>query len=1081
MFPPHSQFFRLAACLAAAVLAFGCSDEAQKSQSLSKAQSYLEAGELEKAKIAYLSLLQKDPGNAEAIGELGRIWSEQGAPLRALPYLLKSRELQPQNVLLRNKLAAVFMSLGELAEARKEAMAILKVAPGDGEALMLLAESVRTPEERDAARQVIDTFPAADAAARHLADVPFLLQERDILGAEDAVARALAAEPKSVTALVASASLRMARNDADGAEQKFKEAADLAPVRSAQRLQYAEYVARRGRGDEARALVSEMCKQVPDYIPAWMLAARLANEAKQHDEALAALERVFGIDSDNYPARLMQAENYVAKNDFEKAIEVLEKLEAVHPRQPNVKYQLGRAHLQKGDFAKASEALKKAVTLNPDFAEASFMLAQIDLRSGRAEAVVPAMKRILERRPQLTRASIALADAYQALGRKAEALDVMKGVVNSVPDDAGHRLRFGQLLAEAGQSEAARAEFKKAMELAPGDLAGVSRMVDMDLAERKFADAAARVQAILDQTPDAAPAYFMMGRIHAVQQAWDEAEKALVKAIELDGDLDGAHDLLIQVQTGAGRLPQALAQAEAALVRNPQDIRALRHAAVLHSQKGDFAKAAEAYEKLLPLLPAPDPFVLNNLGTIYAVHLDRADRGFELARQARELRPSVAAALTAETKLQAASIADTLGWLLYQRGEYAQALALSQEAAGHLGDNDEVQYHLGMTAAAMGQTEIARKALALAVASPNEFAGKAEARQHLALLGGEGGAVAGSADIAALIAKSPTDPALQLRLAEAHEREQNPTGAATAYAAALGRNPALVVAARRLAELHAGPLNDPAKALEFAKTARQLAPNDPQVAGLLGGLVHATGDHAFAHDLLREAVRGGVRDAATLATLARAAYSLGQVEEARTALQDALAANPAPELSVEVTSFLALTAPVAPGQTPDAAAAEQALQRDPRNVPALMIRAEVQAAKQDPLAVKSYEEVLSVYPGFLPAQVQLALLLSREPASRDRAYELATQARKALPDDPLVAEVLGQLNYHRKDYSYAVQLLNEAARTRPPGAEALRCLGLAQVALGDKTAARETLTKAVAAGLPEAEAAEVAEALAGLQ
>ena len=40
-------------------------------------------------------------------------------------------------------------------------------------------------------------------------------------------------------------------------------------------------------------------------------------------------------------------------------------------------------------------------------------------------------------------------------------------------------------------------------------------------------------------------------------------------------------------------------------------------------------------------------------------------------------------------------IADTLGWILYERGTYGRALALLKEAASAQPENALVQYHLG--------------------------------------------------------------------------------------------------------------------------------------------------------------------------------------------------------------------------------------------------------------------------------------------------------------------------------------------------------------------------------------------------
>ena len=91
------------------------------------------------------------------------------------------------------------------------------------------------------------------------------------------------------------------------------------------------------------------------------------------------------------------------------------------------------------------------------------------------------------------------------------------------------------------------------------------------------------------------------------------------------------------------------------------------------------------------------------------------------------------------------------------------------------------------------------------------------------------------------------------------------------------------------------------------------------------------------------------------------------------------------------------------------------------------------------------------------------------------------KARKEWPADADLAETLGQLSYHRKDYRYAVDLLQEAAKTKASGPQAWFTLGRSQLALGQKDAARDSLTQAVAAGLTGDDAAEATTVLKDLK
>jgi len=134
--------------------------------------------------------------------------------------------------------------------------------------------------------------------------------------------------------------------------------------------------------------------------------------------------------------------------------------------------------------------------------------------------------------------------------------------------------------------------------------------------------------------------------------------------------------------------------------------------------KGDIPKAREAYEQAVALNPRFAP-AANNLAWIYSEHGGDQDKALQLAQIAKEQAP------------EDPRISDTLGWLLYKRGVHQRALGLLKESASKLPNNPQVQYHLGMAYHQVGEKDNARKALQLAVASPEVFAGKDDARRVL--------------------------------------------------------------------------------------------------------------------------------------------------------------------------------------------------------------------------------------------------------------------------------------------------------------------------------------------------------------
>jgi Flp pilus assembly protein TadD len=391
-----------------------------------------------------------------------------------------------------------------------------------------------------------------------------------------------------------------------------------------------------------------------------------------------------------------------------------------------------------------------------------------------------------------------------------------------------------------------------------------------------------------------------------------------------------------------------------------------------------------------------------------------------------------------------------------------------------------------MTAYMMGQTDMARVVLRKAASAAKDFPGKDESKRRLALLESGTGASPelSISQLEAMTKEQPNDVVSQMRLGEAYEKQGASDKAAAAYEQALKLNPRLAAVTTTLAQLNAGPLRNKDKALAYAKKARELAPTDPQVAGILGKVAYDSGNFTWSYSLLQEAVRQRANDPSILHDLAWAAYSLGKVTEARDAMQKVLTNNPDSSQAADAKKFLSLTA--LDENPKELMAAEIDVQKELKSnseyVPALMAEAALLAQRdQIKPATEMYNDIVRRLPDFAPAQKRLATLYAQDPSTVAPGYDLATKARKTLPDDPELSELLGRLSYEKKEYPRAIQLLQESARKRPLDANALFYLGMSQLQARQKTEARGVLNQALVAGLHEPLATEAKRALTDLQ
>ena len=1057
----------------AGFVAIGCSPEAKKSRLLDRADRYFASGDYEKAKIEYLNVLRSDPQNATAIQRLGTIWYEQGAPLRAAPFLLRTQELLPDDIGSRTKLALVFMSTDQFAEARKEALSILERSPGDEQAMVILVESSRSQDELDDAEKRLRAVRADEKAGFHLALAALALRKQDLASATSEVKQALVLDPGSVEAHLALAKLSWVSNDPPGADREFKAAAELAPARSPAHLTYAEFQVRTGAAGEAKARLREITRQAPDSLQASRLLAQIAFSEKQFDESLTLVENILFRDPANIEARLLQAQVWLAKGETKKALESLENLSNALPNVPVIKYELARAYLQNSNPAQAAVALNQAISDYPNYTEAILLLGEVNLRNGNAQPVIASMVDLLQKRPGLVQAQLLLAEAYFLQGRLDDAVAVFREQIKTSPQDPGAYLRLGLILQRLGRIEEARKAFEEAQKLAPDNLIAVTQLVDLDIASKDFRAAAQRAQAQLQKTPQSPVAHFLEGKVYAAQGEWNRADSALIKALELDPNFSSAYGLAITTYLATNRLPEAIAQLEALLAKNPKDTRALMLSALIYEKMNDFSKARDTYEKLLSANPDFAP-ALNNLAYMCAERFNEVDKAYDLAQKARALRPGEAA------------IADTLGWILYKRGDYQQSLTLLQESARNLPNHPEILFHLGMVNAMMGRMDEARTAFRQALSVPDDFPDKEEAQRRLAMLetGDSKESKLSTTELEKILKEQPDDISAQIRLGESHEKQGAFAQAAVAYEEAAKQNPKLLSAAAKLARLYAGPLHDNEKALKYARKARELAPNDPKIVGLLGSMAYQTGNFTWAYSLLQQSARELPNDPEVFRDFAWSAYSLGKVAEARQAMQRVLEAAPQATQSNDAKLFLAMTAPDEKGTGLSTAESEvdEVLKEDHEYIPALMARAEILLQRGENAAAASiYSEVLRRFPDFVPAQIRLASVYAEDPEKYSEAYALAMKARRGLPDDPELAQILAELSYQRNEFAYAIQLLRQSSEKKPLDAKSLYYLGMSQLKANEKLQSREALQGALAAGLQDPLASEARNALAELE
>ncbi|MFT3868838.1 MAG: tetratricopeptide repeat protein [Nibricoccus sp.] len=1053
----------------------GCSPQAKKARYLEQADRNFQSGKYDEAEINYKNILKIDGQNPQAFARLGLIYAEQGRIGQAVPFVLKARELQPDNLDLRLKIAQLNLLVGNPKDAQAEADYVLTHRPQDPEAPLVLAAATTKPKDVAALRSRFETLPAGAPVLTALGLME--LRQGNAKAAEPLLRQALTLNPKFAAAHSGLGHLYLQQNDKTHAIESFRSGAENSPTRSPFRLQYAQFMIQTGDVAGGKRYLEEMTRSTPDYLTPGTMLAEVALMEKQYKASADYIEKILLRDPQNLEALFIRGRLQLAQGNTAKAIEELERLLKIYPRTPLAHYQLGLAYLAAGNATAAANSLRQTLSLMPGQTEATLALANLNLRTGDPSAALVLLKPLVQQQPKNSQARLLLAETHRMQKNFDEALKIYRQLEVDFPGNAQNALLTGLVHLQLNQPAEARQAFNQALARSPGLVPALERLATLDLVENKLDDALRRVETELVRNPSSAGAHTLLGKICIMKKDTARATAELLKAVELQPDNTEACMLLAQLYLQSHEDEKALANLQTVVGKNPRDVGAWMLTAQIYEQRKNYPAARDAYEKII----AVDPRIgsaYNNLACLYSDQLNEPEKALAAAQKARELMP------------QEPHVADTLAWIAFKKGQYRWALSLLEESASKLTDSPTIFFHLGMARCMLGQEEPARLAFQQAADLGKDFPELQENQQRLAMLSltPDSATAENRALLEKILTAQPNDPTALTRLAAFEERDgARPKAIATLQKAAAA-NPANATPLIRLARLHALS-KDTAKALEAARAARKIEPDDPTIAHTLGQIAYQSGDYGWAASLLSEATQKLPDDPALLHEAGLAYYAVGRVADAEANLQKALSLLEAKPIAIplnapDASQIRTLLEMIDLSQAPKPSAVgqiQQVLAADPNHVAALMASAALLEQQGDFAGARqACEKALARFPDFIPAKARIAVLAAAQPTFDAKAYELAQQARAALPNDPEIARALGILLFKKGgEPSRAVTLLKQAVPAKANDPELLYYLGLAQQQSKDTAGARQSLQKAIDSGLRPDLAAEARKVLSG--
>lgn len=692
-------------------------------------------------------------------------------------------------------------------------------------------------------------------------------------------------------------------------------------------------------------------------------------------------------------------------------------------------------------------------------------------------------------RLRLSRAYMAINDVVNAYREAVRAADLM-------PNDTVAQMHAANFLLMAGQYEDAKTRAERLLKSDPANVEAQLLVGYATAGMRDFDGAIAQIEEAIGLTPDRADTHSNLGMIHLIKGDRVRAEAALRKALAIDPRSIPAHLALASFYWTTNRTPEAETTLKAAIAIDDKDARANRALAALYRATNRapeaeplLATVVQVSTDLSPRLALADYYLsmsraADALKLLESLALDATSRSAVRSRVATaqhalgrvvDAYKTLDELLAAEPGSVAAMV--TRARLLLADNKPKDARVHAAAAVQADPKSVAAHYALGTAAVLVGDTTAAiREFSEVLTLNPRaadaqvqlsrlhleqrrvddsvEFAGQAVRNQpnsldaHLILTRGlvaRGDLKEAEARLRELLKAAATTPAVHALAGQLHVARKDFVAARTSFERALELDGRFVEAIAGLVALDL-QANRPSDAI--ARLDASLASTD-----------------APSPDLLMLAARAYPRT--------------GQVDKGERALRRLVDVDRA---SLDAYSALGQLY-MSQGKLEQAHAEYTELgRRQPQSVPAhTMVGtiAYLQGKADD--ATASYERVLAIDAHAPVAANNLAWLHAERGGNLDVALELASTAKRGLPEHPNVNDTLGWIYYKKNLAQLAVVPLQESVARAPQNPVFRYHLGLAYAKLGDKLKARRELERALKLNGQFAGAGEARKVLASLE
>jgi tetratricopeptide (TPR) repeat protein len=444
----------------------------------------------------------------------------------------------------------------------------------------------------------------------------------------------------------------------------------------------AEYI-KIGFFTEAMEQAEKAVQEDPSSVDARMLLGGIFSAAKLYDKAAEQYRSIIKSHPDNMDAHLYLGAVLAEQSQYSDAIATFEAIANKNPKVAHrAQYYIARVELERGNTTQAIRAFRKSISSKPAYTDAVYDLAMLYEKQDEKQQAFVLLKSFQDKHGPNEKIAEPLSRYYLEKKDYKQAYRQLEIISAAEPDNLNVRVKMALISIELKDYSIAIAKLKEILAIAPQ-----SDKIRFYLAAvyEEINDKSSAIENFLKIPPTSS--YYQEAVIHAsylYKQMGDQdrAEAVVKEGIDSRSDIPQFYALYASLLDDQKKYQEAVDMLKDAIERFPKNEQLMFYIGSMYDKLEDKDKTIE-YMKSVLEINNEHVQALNYLAYTYAELNKDLDNAELLARKAVNLKPDDP------------YIKDTLGWVLYKKGQYADAVKYLEAAYKLNKDEAIIAEHLG--------------------------------------------------------------------------------------------------------------------------------------------------------------------------------------------------------------------------------------------------------------------------------------------------------------------------------------------------------------------------------------------------